>query len=228
MAAASRTAKVYEALRQALLDSVYPPGGKLAIIHLAEHYGVSAGAIREALSRLTSDRLVVCQPQRGFIAAPVSAGDLIDLTEVRIEIETRCLRRSIALGTQEWEDRLISLWRRLSRTVWLDANMMDRKEWCRLHDAFHDQLLSCCDSRWWLQLRGELYTQAERYRRMTLPIEGVRRDINAEHQTIVTHALARDGERACLALRDHLQRTTDILLASNPLILQEEQTSDSH
>ncbi|MDI3567508.1 GntR family transcriptional regulator [Bradyrhizobium sp. Arg816] len=71
------------------------------IDQIAERFAVSLGAVREALSRLTSDRLVVAEPQRGFMVAPISAADLIDLTAVRIDIETRCLRSSIMRGTLE-------------------------------------------------------------------------------------------------------------------------------
>lgn len=78
-----------------MLDGAHAPGSKLPIDQVAERFGVSLGAVREALSRLTSDRLVIAEPQRGFSVAPVSAADLIDLTTVRIDIETRCLRRSI-------------------------------------------------------------------------------------------------------------------------------------
>lgn len=216
MAAASRTAAIYEALKEELLDSQHAPGRKLAIEQIAQRFGASAGAVREALARLTSDRLVISLPQRGFVVAPVSRADLIDLTEVRIEIETRCLRRSIELGTLEWEGRLLSIWHQLSRTSPdEDEGLHDRKDWSRLHAQYHDELLSCCDSAWWMHLREQLYMQAERYRRMILPHARVARDINAEHKGILDLALARDPDGACEALRAHLQFTTNILLAAD-------------
>jgi len=51
----SKTAIAYQDLKRDLLDGVHAPGAKLRIDHLCETYGVSPGAIREALSRLTSD-----------------------------------------------------------------------------------------------------------------------------------------------------------------------------
>ena len=70
--AASRTIQTYETLKQELLDGAHAPRSKLPIDQVAERFGVSLGAVREALSRLTSDRLVVAEPQRGFTVAPVS------------------------------------------------------------------------------------------------------------------------------------------------------------
>ncbi len=215
--AASRTTQTYETLKRELLDGEHAPGSKLLIDQLAERFGVSLGAVREALSRLTSDRLVVAEPQRGFSVAPVSAADLIDLTTVRIDIETRCLRRAIQRGNLEWEGRLLDTWHQLSRTPPLLAGKppLLNGEWTRLHTRFHDNLIAACDSVWWLRLRDQLFIQAERYRRMAVPYGGVERDVDGEHRVILEATLARDADRACAALADHLQLTADILLASS-------------
>lgn len=211
MAAASRTAQVYESLKEELLNGRHAPRSKLAIDALAMRFSVSVGAVREALSRLTSDRLVEAVPQRGFVVAAVSRADLIDLTGVRIEIETRCLRQSIERGSVAWEGRLISTWHQLSHVAASHLGRM-HPDWARLHAQFHDDLVSACESPWWLRLRESLYMQAERYRRMILPGAQARRDIHAEHRQIVESTLARDADRAVAALAEHMQKTTDDLL----------------
>src|SRR5580704_15575985 len=110
------TQGAYEGLRADLLACRILPGKKLKIQDLCDRFSVSLGAIREALSRLTSDGLVVSEPQRGFRAAPISVAELQDLTMVRIEIESLCLRRAIVVGTVDWESRLVAAFHRLSRT----------------------------------------------------------------------------------------------------------------
>jgi len=213
MMAQSKTAAVYETLKNELLDGVHKPEAKLAIDQVAERFGVNAGAVREALSRLTSDRLVVAQPQRGFTVAPVSAKDLLDLTSVRIEIETRCLRRSMELGTLEWEGRLLGTWHQLSRTQSAGEGA-GNPEWARLHARFHDDLIGACDSVWWLRLRESLFMQAERYRRMMLPYVRATRDVEAEHREILDFTLSRNAGKACQALAAHLNLTAEILITS--------------
>ncbi|MGJ5181568.1 GntR family transcriptional regulator [Bradyrhizobium oligotrophicum] len=215
MVSASRTTQTYEDLKRELLDGVHAPGSKLPIDQLAGRFEVSLSAVREALSRLTSDRLVVAEPQRGFSVAPISASDLIDLTQVRIDIETRCLRSSILRGNLEWEGRLLDTWHQLSRTPHLVSSETFNPDWTRLHSRFHDELIAACDSVWWLRLRDQLFLQAERYRRMLLPYTRITRNVDDEHQEIFDLTLARDAERASAALAAHLQRTADILLASD-------------
>jgi hypothetical protein len=88
----SMTQDVYERLRADILACRITPGSKLRINELCLSLGgVSLGAVREALSRLVADELVMSEPQRGFTVSPVSARDLEDLTAARIEVEGWCL-----------------------------------------------------------------------------------------------------------------------------------------
>src|SRR5882762_2291318 len=93
--AASRTQHAYDALRQELLECRFQPGQPLRIGELCKRFNVSQGAVREALSRLTSEGLVEAEPQRGFRVTPVSVEDLRDLVSARGAIEQICLRQAI-------------------------------------------------------------------------------------------------------------------------------------
>ncbi len=94
----SLTETVYETLRAEILACRLLPGRKLKIRELCGRFGVSLGAVREALSRLTAEGLVVAETQRSFQVAPVSAADLADLTRLRVDIEGLALRWAIAAG----------------------------------------------------------------------------------------------------------------------------------
>ncbi|WP_225308335.1 GntR family transcriptional regulator [Hypericibacter terrae] len=211
------TQGAYEQLRADLLACRILPGSRLKIQELCARLSVSLGAIREALSRLTSEGLVVAEPQRGFRAAPISQEDLQDLTRVRIEIEGLCLRRAIAVGDVDWESRLVAALHRLSRTPERAAADPARSsdEWAEAHAAFHVALADGCDSPWLLKLRSQLYDQSERYRRLSVPLTTEKRNIGAEHQGIVDAALARDADKAVALLSAHLGATTRILLTAN-------------
>lgn len=208
------TQGAYESLRADLLACRIPPGRKLKIQELCTRFSVSLGAIREALSRLTSEGLVVAEPQRGFRAAPISASDLVDLTMVRIEIDSLCLRRAIACGDVEWESRLVAAAHRLARTPERAPDDPARlnEDWVEAHADFHLALVNGCDSPWLLHLHALLYAQSERYRRLSVPFAINARDVNGEHQAILTATLARDAHDAILLLARHLQATTHILL----------------
>jgi DNA-binding GntR family transcriptional regulator len=210
------TQAAYEGLRADLLACRILPGSRLKIQELCERFSVSLGAIREALSRLTSEELVVAEPQRGFSAAPISAADLRDLTMVRIEIESLCLKRAIAIGDVAWESRLVAASHRLSRTperVVADP-ARSNDGWADAHAAFHLALIEGCGSAWLMRLHSLLYAQSERYRRLSIPLAGQKRNVAQEHQDILEAALGRDTERALALLTAHLAVTTEILLGA--------------
>lgn len=214
--AASLTQAAYERLRADLLACRLAPGEKLRIADLCERLSVSLGAVREALSRLTAEGLVVAEPQRGFRAAPISSAELRDLTAVRVEIEGMCLRRSIASGDLAWEERLVAAHHRMARLPERDPADPQRahEPWAEAHAAFHRALVAGGDSPWLLRLRELLYAQTERYRRLSLPLSRAPRDLLREHRDIMEAALAHESDRACALLATHLETTTWILLGS--------------
>lgn len=208
------TQAAYEGLRADLLACRILPGKKLKIQELCDLFSVSLGAVREALSRLTSEGLVVAEPQRGFRAAPISAADLADLTMVRVEIDTLCLKRAIACGDVDWEARLIAAAHTLARTPEREPEDPARSNeaWAISHAGFHLALIDGCGSPWLIQLHAQLYAQSERYRRLSVPFAGRRRNVNKEHNAIVKATLARDAKTAMSLLATHLEMTTQILL----------------
>ena len=111
----SLTRAAYQRVRADLLACRLKPGARISISELAADLEVSAGAVREALARLTAEGLVVAEPLRGFRAVEVSASDLRDLTAVRAQIEQLCVRSSIARGDVSWESRLVAAHHALSR-----------------------------------------------------------------------------------------------------------------
>ena len=217
---ASQTADVYERLRAAILAGQYLPDQKLKIGELCDHFQGSLGAVREALSRLLADGLVLSEPYKGFFVAPVSPEDLVQLTKARIEIEKLCLASSLANGTLEWEGRLVALLHQLLRSSPLDEGGVEVGEWWRVHTDFHDTLVSACDNSWLLRMHRSLHEQSERYRRLALmviaepadhkPVD--QRDTATEHKELAEAAIARDFGRASEIIEVHLQRTTEHLL----------------
>ncbi len=213
-ATSSLTQNAYERLRADLLACRLQPGARLKIAELCQALSVSLSAVREALSRLTSEGLVVAEPQRGFRVAPISAEELRDLTEVRAQIEGMCLERAIAVGDVGWESHLVAAFHRLSRTPEREPDDPQRmnEAWSAAHAAYHEALVGGCDSPWLLRLRGILYAQTERYRRLSVPLARITRDLNREHQDIMEAALARDPGRARALMTQHLELTTRVLL----------------
>lgn len=215
-AGGTKSHRAYAEIRAGILACRLLPGTKLNIAALAADLDVSLGAVREALSMLQSEALVVSEPQRGYTVSPVSLKELDDITEARIAIETLCLRASIARGDLGWETGLVASWHRLSRLSETEEGQSQHlsETWARAHAAFHAALVGACDNAWLLRLRAMLYEQSERYRRMSVPLAVEPRDVPAEHKAIFDAVMRRDVAGATAALENHLRRTAAIIRSS--------------
>jgi DNA-binding GntR family transcriptional regulator len=186
---------------------------------IAGVHEVSMGAVREALSRLAAELMVVAAAQRGYTVATLSFDELTDLTSTRVSIEQLCLRAAIEEGGVDWEAALLAAHHRLQRLSEVEPSDHCRisEAWSKAHGAFHLSLVAGCRSAWLHKFRASLYLQTERYRQLSVPLRTVERDVAGEHQALCDAALARDAARACALMRTHLLKTTDILLGS-PLL----------
>ncbi|MDX3133223.1 GntR family transcriptional regulator [Streptomyces europaeiscabiei] len=78
---------VYRTLRAAILDGTVPPGGQLREAHIAADLGISRSPLREALTKLEEEGLVVKIPFRGAFVVEVSARDVAEIASVRLRVE---------------------------------------------------------------------------------------------------------------------------------------------
>jgi DNA-binding GntR family transcriptional regulator len=211
---ATRTGEVYEALRADILNTRIEPGSKLKIAQLSNRFGVSLSVVREALTRLGEQRLVVANPQRGFSVVGLSVSDLDDLTNVRTQIESMALRDSIAHGGVAWEAEVVAALHRLERTeIYADPAHVN-PEWLDLHRAYHHSLVAGGASTRLRAIANTLRDNAELYRMWSrMWAHDVDRDLQAEHRAIMTAALSGDEEAAVAALSQHIARTTAALKA---------------
>lgn len=203
----------YRRLRADLISGSLGPAEPLRLDALSQRYGVGLSPLREALFRLTAERLVTAEGFRGFRAASISAAEAEDVTRVRILLETVALRDSIAQADDGWEEEVVAAHHSLQ--LWTqNGRGADEEGWAERHRRFHRALVAGCGSPWTMNLIDLLFDQSERYRqlRFTSGMEpNLIRDVQAEHRTIAERALARDAEGAAAALTQHYQRTLSVV-----------------
>ena len=206
-------------IRTEILDGRLPPGAKLNIKALEERFALSLGAVREALSRLGAEGMVVGESHRGYRVTPVSSAELLDLTRARIDLESLCLAQAMQHGDVEWETRIVAAAHRMERLQSLptEAEARSTKVWNEAHGEFHQALVSACPNQWLLRMRHMLYEQSERYRRLSVPLSTDQRDVRGEHRDIMEAALRRDRDGVYQAMERHLLATAQIILRSPEL-----------
>lgn len=214
--ARSLTSAAYERLREDILSGALKPDEKLRIQALSGRYQIGATAIREALSRLVTEALVLSEDQRGFTVAPVSVEDLVDLTETRLRVEQMALRLALEHGDVEWESQLLSAYHRLTRTPPPTKPEL-RPAWSQVHRQFHEAMLAGCRSPWTLRLCALLYDKSERYRNLAVETPMMRangRRAAEEHQQMLDAAMQRNADTLCELIAHHFRATTESIIAA--------------
>jgi DNA-binding GntR family transcriptional regulator len=213
------TLQAYGRLRADILGGRLEAGERLRLERLKSAYGFGMSPLREALSRLAAEELVIAEDRRGFRVASISAEELAEVTRLRKRLETMALADSIAAGDVDWEAGIVAAFHRLSKAP-LPLGT-DRPgvadDWEAMHRDFHHALIAACASPWLLKFCGQLAAHAERYRRIrhyhSVGPEQMARDVDREHRELLEATLARDSARACAILEQHFDRTARVVAA---------------
>ncbi|WP_164919631.1 GntR family transcriptional regulator [Hansschlegelia zhihuaiae] len=201
-----KTGRTLEALRRDIGALALAPGAKLATVALAARYGVGQAPVREALSILAGEGLVLRESRRGFRVAPMSLAALDELTETRVTLELAFLSRAIAAGDGGWKTRVRRALDLLLPALQLvgDSRRLD-PAWEEAHRRFHFALIGADEAATLFGLSRALYDRYDRYRLAAVPRRAFLAGIADDHAEIAEAALAGDAIRASAVLRRHIE-----------------------
>lgn len=208
-----RSEEAYEILRDSILAGVYKPETKLKFEILQADLGLSASPVREALTKLTTEGLVVSAERKGFSVAPISLSEFMDITRIRKVMEPMALCDSIDNGDEEWEAYIIRSFHFLTkeRDEKNTQPLAYNSKWVKWHREFHRALNAACPSQKLLHITENLFNQTERYRFFSASRRKTPRKTHDEHQQIMNAVLDRDKEAACKLLDIHFNKTAENL-----------------
>lgn len=189
---------IYTELYNAICERQLLPDTKLGEAILAEHYGVSRTIIRQVLQRLSSDRLVKLEPNRGAFVARLTLEQARQIYEAWRLVEAAIIRDVVQSITPE-------------QIAPLRALLAKEREACseenyplltRLSVQFHIQLADLCRNEFLSRFLKELIPQtslAYFYEIKKMPV-----CTKDEHGEILDYIVAGDVEAAVTAAKQHL------------------------
>jgi DNA-binding GntR family transcriptional regulator len=198
---------IVERLREDILTGRAPAGWRLVEWELTTRFAVSRGPVREALRRLAAEGLVEHQPHRGALVRRLSARDMRELFQIRVEMEALAARLAAEAGDPERRQRFAEAIRPI-----LDDSARSAPEYLAENAAFHEAIMALADN---VQLRDLAM-------RLHLPLimaqvgdvltpEVLRASVN-EHRAVANAISERNPKAAVAAMRAHLERAARIAL----------------
>jgi DNA-binding GntR family transcriptional regulator len=212
----TQASSVYDRLQADILTGKLRPGLKLRLKDLIERYKTGNSPLREALTRLSANGMVVREENRGFRVPPASNKELMEITRTRCWLEEIAIRESIANGDSDWEERIVLAFHWLARAARSteESAKSTSPEWEEHHRDFHLALISACNSDILIGFCTELHQRSFRYRNLAEVVEYRDRHELEEHEVLQHAVLNRDVEKAVDLLKKHYTVTSEILVES--------------
>lgn len=199
------------ALRQRILNGDYPGGTRLYEVSLAEELAISRTPVREALSRLAEEGLLVRTRAGGFVVRSFAVADVLDMIELRGVLEGTAARLAAERGVcPERMAKIGCLLSQLDSCFGTRPDDTDLDRYSQLNDAFHQALA---------KLAGSKVLEEEIARVVRLPfaapsaflpyktqIEALVSTLapaHAQHHAMIDAIAARQGARAEALAREH-------------------------
>lgn len=187
----SLSGRVFNTLREAILNGKYNENEELREIAIGNELGVSRTPVREAIRQLELEGLVQIIPNKGAYVKGITPKDVKDIYMIRTSLEGMCARLACENITQEQLEEL-------EENIYLatfHASKGHMDQLADLDNRFHHILYEACDSKMLQKLLEDFHHYVIRIRRKTLSTDrGV--VSNEEHKAIMEAIKAGNGKLA--------------------------------
>ncbi|WP_448192425.1 GntR family transcriptional regulator [Azospirillum sp. sgz301742] len=212
---ATVSAAIYRDLRTDIVSLNRKPGEAISEKQIAETFGVSRTPVREAVLKLADEGLIEIFPQSGTFVSRIPLAALPEAIAIRRVLEEATVRYAAARATGSQIARLRAC---LELQRERDA-AGDFEGFHQADEEFHALLAETAGYPGFWSLIQQVKVQIDRYRRLTLPVQGRMGQVVAEHAAVVDAIAGHDADRAAQAITahlDHLQITIAEAQKANP------------
>lgn len=199
----STVQRIEAALMDDIATGMLQPGERLDEVKLTERFGVSRTPIREALTRLTAQAILVPGEKRGVRVAEYTREELAQVFEAMHEIEATCARiaaqRLSLLSCSEIEQ---------AQAACIEAaHIGDKQAYMRANEAFHQTIYRATGNPYIAEIAAD-------FRRRTGPFRakkfGTSEDLVASaesHEELIASIFSKDSQAASDGMRAHMTKS---------------------
>lgn len=203
--------KIETALMNDIAAGVLSPGERLDEMTLTERFGVSRTPVREALSRLVAQGVLIPGAKRGVRVAEYTREELAQIFETMHEIEAACARiasqRLTLLARVEIE---------IAQAACVSAaETGEREAYQRANEDLHKAIYRATGNPYMAELAGE-------FRRRTGPFRAKKFAQKADliasaksHEELIASIFSEDSNEASNSMRAHMAASFRQTLAAN-------------
>jgi DNA-binding GntR family transcriptional regulator len=205
--------RAYSALKRLILTGELRPGERLAEAELAQRLAVSRTPLREALSKLGHEKLVVARPHLGYVVVDLDSKAICDLLDIREVLDVHAARLAVVSAT---ERDLLLLRRCLDELEDVlakrDTDEPDLATEIALGIRIHSIIAEATGNQYLIDTLAQIYERQQLAVWLDVLWVDQWQISIAEHREIVEAVCARDADRSAEAARVHVRRSLQNIL----------------
>lgn len=210
---------VYEELKREILVGEIPPGTRMMEIDLADEMGVSRTPVREAIRKLEKEGLVTIEPRKGAYASDVSIKDMVDVLEVREDLEAMAAAMAAQKVNEEEKKALVEATAEYQNAVESEQT----EDIIRCDEKFHQLIVNCSGNKTLIQLFSQVQELALRFRYLYYDDFSRYERMPMEHREIEEAILSGNYEQARIAAGKHVKKLKQFVIDEGEKIFQNAQ-----
>jgi DNA-binding GntR family transcriptional regulator len=191
--------RAYVELRDRIVTLRLAPGTALREDLLMSEMGIGRTPLREAVKRLALENLVAVQPRRGTFVTDVEAADIVNITEVRAELEGYAAELAALRMNGEARAAAEALMDEIERMT------PHEQEWLmRFDERIHRFTWEASGNPYLVETLERYFTHSLRIWYLVLDrVPGLGHAVH-DQAHLIEALLSRDGQRARALMREHV------------------------
>jgi DNA-binding GntR family transcriptional regulator len=192
--------RAYVELRDRIVTLRLAPGTALREDELMREMGIGRTPLREAVKRLALENLVAVQPRRGTFVTAVEASDIVNITEVRAELEGYAAELAALRMNGEARAAAEALVEEIA-----EVTKPHEQEWLmRFDERIHHFIWEASGNPYLVETLEQYFTHSLRIWYLVLDrVPGLGHAVH-DQMHLLDALLARDGARARNIMREHV------------------------
>jgi DNA-binding GntR family transcriptional regulator len=192
--------RAYVELRDRIVTLRLAPGTALREDELMREMGIGRTPLREAVKRLALENLVAVQPRRGTFVTAVEASDIVNITEVRAELEGYAAELAALRMNGEARAAAEALVEEIE-----EVTKPHEQEWLmRFDERIHHFIWEASGNPYLVETLEQYFTHSLRIWYLVLDrVPGLGHAVH-DQMHLLEALLARDGARARNNMREHV------------------------
>lgn len=209
------TMRVYESIREKILNGEYSPSESLREQDLSVQHDVSRNTIKKSLLLLESEGLVTIELNKGTKVRAYSLEEVLEYLELRACLEGFIIRKAVPAFTDEKIGKLEEILS--SMKDFHDSSQLIK--YSQQNSAFHGIIYDTCPNRTAVDLVIKLRTQMSKYNTKTILIQGRNSKSYDEHHSILHAIKIRDAKIAEAFMIRHIKNVREVFKENHNLLL---------